>query len=358
MQPGALNVEVTHPLVSVIIVVRNGCHDILGALNSIRGQTYPQLEVLVVDGISSDGTQDLVRKYARDEPSLPVVLLDNPGRIQSSGWNVGIRAAKGQYLLRLDAVHCRLQANYISLCLAKLLELQRTDPAVGAIGGRRESASSSDEPWSEAIVEAQTSRFGVGNATYRFGARAGFTDTVGVALYDRNVMAQTGMFDESLGRSEDNDFHARMRKQGFKLYFFPEAVATYYPRATLAGIASQMFHNGWWISATIVRKRSIPFGFRHMIPFVFYGLLVLLAAFGVGSVFARIAFFLLGGLYLLAATIAGLNCARSFSFWRLICVFLTMHASYAAGTAVGFFAARDHVPTGQSTAPGANLSRR
>lgn len=351
--------DVAYPLVSVIVVVRNGCHDILGALDSIRGQTYSHLEVLVVDGISSDGTRDLVRKYAREDPSPPVVLLDNPGRIQSSGWNVGIRMAKGQYILRLDAVHCRLDPNYIGLCLQKLLELQQTHPEVGAIGGRRESATSNDGPWSEAIVKAQSSRFGVGNATYRFGATAGFTDTVGVALYDRNLLAQTGEFDESLGRSEDNDFHARMRKQGFKLYFYPEALAIYYPRATLAGIASQMYHNGWWISATIVRKRSIPFGFRHVIPFVFYGLLVLLAAFGaMGSGLAKISFFLLMVLYIAAAAIAGLNCTRSFSFWRVFGVFLTMHASYATGTAVGFFAGRHRLPVGQLTAPGANLSRR
>lgn len=345
------------PLVSVIIVVRNGRDDIRGALDSIRQQNYPSLEVVVVDGMSSDGTRALVGEYARTVPDLTVRLLDNPGLIQSCGWNVGILNATGPYFLRVDAVHCRLQSDYISSCLQQLLALQQGDPSVAAIGGRRESVAAKGDPWSEAIAMAQCSRFGVGNAVYRLSTRSGFTDTVGMPLYDRKVISQIGLFDESLGRSEDNEFHARMRKHGLKLYFFPEARATYRPRLTLSSLSSQMFHNGWWVSATILRKRSFPFGLRHVAPFGFFLLLLVLGACSAkGLVFAKPALFMVAGFYILASVIAGLQSAPLSQCWRVVFVFWTMHVSYAAGTAVGLFAGWNGTPVGEHTAPGADFT--
>ena len=355
LKRGTSPMHTERALVSIIIVVRNGRDDIRGALDSIRQQSYSPLEVLVVDGMSSDGTRALVEEYARTAPNLAIRLLDNPGLIQSCGWNIGIRDATGPYFLRVDAVHCRLESDYVQSCLQQLLALQQANPSVAAIGGRRESVAVNGDPWSEAIAIAQCSRFGVGNAVYRLGTQGGFTDTVGLPLYDRKIISKIGLFDESLGRSEDNEYHARIRKHGLKLYFFPEAGATYRPRLTLSGLSSQMFHNGWWVSATILRKRSFPFGLRHLAPFgLFLLLLVLVACSAMGVFFAKPAFFILAGSYILASVVAGLQAAPSFRFWRVVVVFWTMHASYAAGTAVGWFAGWSRTPVGEQTAPGAS----
>ncbi len=344
------------PLISIIILVRNGNRDILGALENVGSQDYSPIEILVVDGMSTDGTRALVEAYARKEQRFPIRLLDNPGLIQASGWNVGIRGASGPFVVRLDAVHCRIQqANYIRSCLEKLLELRQSDPALAAVGGRREPVAASSSPWSEAIALAQRSGFGVGNATYRLGTREGFADLISVPVYERSILFRVGLFDESLGRSEDNEFHARLREQGYKLYFLPDAVVTYHPRNTLAGIATQMFHNGWWVSATIMRKGKFPFGLRHLAPFGFY---LLLLALGVLSIFAvhpaRILFFGLLGAYVAGSVVAAVQTARSLHFWRLLEVFWIMHSWYAAGTLAGFFAGKGGAAKGQLTAPGAN----
>ena len=137
------------PLVSVLVVVRNSAGDIPGALESIRQQDYRPLEVLIVDGMSDDGTRALVEQQITSDPDFSIRLLDNPGRIQATGWNVGIRAAAGNYVLRIDAVHCRLQPNYVHCCLEKLLELQHGDPRVAATGGRRLSVDRAETAWSE-----------------------------------------------------------------------------------------------------------------------------------------------------------------------------------------------------------------
>jgi glycosyltransferase involved in cell wall biosynthesis len=350
------NASPSRPLVSVLVVVRNGCADIPGVLESIRQQDYRPLELLIVDGMSDDGTRELVQQHINNDPNFSIRLLDNPGRIQASGWNVGIRAARGEYVLRIDAVHCRLQANYIRCCLEKLLELHQADPIVAATGGRRLSVARTRNRWSEAIASAQSCRFGVGGAGYRLDTEAGFKDTLGVPLYDRRILLQVGLFDESLGRSEDNYLHAQLRWQGFNLYFIPDVAAIYHPRETLSGLASQMFHNGWWVSATILRKRSFPFGTRHLIPFVFYLALTVLAGFSLSGFFpAKIVLGALVGIYLAASLVAAFQASPSGRFWRVAVIFWLMHFCYAAGTAAGCFAGRSGgAATGTITAPGAH----
>ncbi|HKW66985.1 MAG TPA: glycosyltransferase family 2 protein [Terriglobales bacterium] len=329
------------PLVSILIVVRNGSRDIIGALESIRQQDYAPLEVLVVDGRSSDDTRALVETYGRRELPFPIRLLDNPRLIQASGWNVGIRAANGEYILRLDAVHCRLDPDYVRCCLEKLLELRQTDSTVAAVGGQRVSASTTTDSWAQAIALAQTSRFGVGNATYRLGATPGYTDTLGVPLYCRSILLQVGLFDESLGRSEDNELHTRLRKNGFKLFFYPATTATYHPRTTLGSVASQMFHNGRWVSKTVILLRSFPFGLRHIVPFGFYVVLIIAGLLGLAGIFpARVLFCALLGTYAAGSIAAAVYTRPSRQFWRVAIVFFLMHSCYAAGTMSGFFGAR------------------
>ncbi len=348
----------TGPLVSVMVVVRNGCGDILGVLESIRQQDYRPLEVLVVDGMSDDGTRALVeQEIKKPETDFSIRLLDNAGRIQASGWNVGIRAAQGDYVLRIDAVHCRLETNYVRRCLEKILELHQTDPSVAATGGRRLSVARAEGPWSEAIARAQSSRFGVGSAGYRLDTEAGFKDTLGVPLYDRQALLKVGLFDESLGRSEDNYLHAQLRWQGFKLYFIPDVTATYHPRSTPAGLGSQMFHNGWWVSATILRKFSFPFGARHVIPFAFYLTLAALTALSIAGFFpARILLAALIAIYICGSMVAAFQVSRDGGFWRVAVICWLMHFCYAAGTAAGIFAGRGKGPAvGTITAPGAHL---
>ena len=343
------------PLVSVVIVVRNGCRDIVGALDSVFQQSYTPLEVIVADGMSNDGTRTAVEGYAREHRDISLRLLDNPARIQAPGWNIGIRAARGEFVLRLDAVHCRLDPDYIQSCLRKLMELRQADPSVAAIGGRRLSLPASADPWPTAIALAQTSRFGVGNANYRLGSTAGFVDTLGVPLYRKDILFEVGLFNESLGRSEDNDLHARLRQKGLKLYFHPEATSLYYARGSLSGIASQMFHNGWWVSATLMRLGRSPFGIRHWAPFAFGASLLLLAMMSVPYAAPRILLAVVLAIYLAGSVLAAIVALPGLRFWRVVVVFWLMHASYGAGTAMGLFAGKQGPKIGKATAPGANL---
>ena len=94
--PGKLGI----PTVSVIIPSSNAAQYIRTAIDSALSQTHPPGEVLVIDGGSSDGTQDLVRAYGE-----PVKLLqEKPGRKGlGAARNVGVEAASGEWLAFLDA---------------------------------------------------------------------------------------------------------------------------------------------------------------------------------------------------------------------------------------------------------------
>jgi len=174
-------------------------------------------------------------------------------------------------------------------------------------------------------------------------------------VYDRDILLQAGLFNESLGRSEDNELHARLRNQGYKLFFLPDAVAVYHPRTTMAGVASQMFHNGWWVSATITRLRQFPFGIRHIAPFGFFAALLLTGVVGIlGFSIARILFLAMLGVYVVVSLGAAFYTSPSMRFWRVALIFWLMHISYAAGTLAGFFSGKHRTPVGQINAPGAD----
>ena len=327
--------------------------DILGAIESIGAQDYSPIEILVVDGMSTDGTRARVEEYARNEQRFPVRLLDNPGLIQASGWNVGILAANGRFVVRLDAVHCRLpQPNYLRTCLEKLVELRQSDSMLAATGGRRESVSVTASPWSEAIALAQCSSFGVGNATYRLGTRAGFADLISVPVYERSVLLGVGLFDESLGRSEDNEFHARLREHGFKLYFMPDALVTYHPRNTLPGIVRKCFIMAGGYRRPSCGKASI----RSVSGTWFLSAFIYCSVPGCSEHcrYSRGAYFVgLVGTYVVGSVVAAIQRRDLCRFWRLIVVFVIMHSWYAAGTVAGLVAGRGGPAKGQLTAPGA-----
>lgn len=101
------------PKVTVIVPCRNEERFIAPCLDSILATTYPhdRLEVLVIDGRSDDHTRAILNTYVARWPI--VRMLDNPGRIQPAALNVGIRAAAGDILVRMDA-HALYLPNYIT----------------------------------------------------------------------------------------------------------------------------------------------------------------------------------------------------------------------------------------------------
>jgi glycosyltransferase involved in cell wall biosynthesis len=254
------------PLVSVIVPCRNEARFIGGCLRSILGSDYSRrrLEVIVADGRSDDGTRSILNHFAALDSRLR--LIDNPEQTTPFALNRAIAAAQGEIVIRFDA-HAVMPPDYIRRCV-DLLESTGADNAGGAIRTVAQPGGLFAGP----IVEALSSRFGVGNSQFRTcsgerGARP--ADTVFGGCWRRELFSRVGGFNERLARSQDIEFNLRVARAGGRIMLDPQIVCDYYARANLLSFAAHNFSNGVWAVLPFGLSEIVPVRPRHLIPLAF-----------------------------------------------------------------------------------------
>lgn len=308
------------PPVSIVIPCRNEVDFIASCLEAIRANDYPgeQMEVIVVDGMSDDGTRVVVARF--DE----VKLVDNPRQTTPHALNMGIRASKGEFIIRVDA-HAEIHPDYISRCVALL----QTIPKVGCVGGVFENVYSNR--MGRVISMALSSSFGVGDARYRLRAEEGPVDTVPFGAFPRWVFNEIGLFDEELLRNQDDDFTFRLRRAGYVVWLDPKIRVRYHVRSSLSGMARQFRQYGFW-KVYVNRKHGVVTTLRQLVPPLFVLALVTSA---IGSFFSK--YVLIGslsliGIYLITAKVAAVLKTRNIpEVVSLVGCFLVLHLSYGIG---------------------------
>lgn len=250
-------------LVSIIIPCRNEEKFIGKCLDSIISQDFPKenLEVLVVDGASEDKTKGIVKKYT--EKYSFIKILDNSKKFTPFGLNIGIKSAKGEIIVRMDA-HSGYERNYISKCVKHLKE-----SGADNVGGIIKTVPSENTILAKAVAVCLSHRFGVGTSYFRVGVdEPKEVDTVFGGCYKRDVFNKTGFFDERLIRSQDIEFNKRLKNAGGKIFLFPDIVTYYHPQSTLFGFLKHNFEDGVWTTYPLKFGIKI-FSFRHLIPLFF-----------------------------------------------------------------------------------------
>ena len=224
--------------ISFIVVALNAERSLGALLGDLLRQTLApeQMEVLLVNSRSTDGTEAVMRNFARSAP-FSVKVLENPKQWLASGINVALREATGDAVIRLDA-HARIPEDFLR---RNLDALERGEDIVGGYvaGGAPENA------WQAVMRALDTSRFCGGAAPFRNSGEARYVDTLAYALYRRSVYDRVGFYDERLRRTEDNDMHYRMRMAGYRFYFSPDIRSYHASRGTLAGQLKQKWGNGY-----------------------------------------------------------------------------------------------------------------
>lgn len=216
-------------------------------------------EILVVDGQSTDGTQELVRKLADSYPN--VQLLDNPHRLSSAARNIGIRHASGDILLIVDG-HCELQDDRL---LANVAEAFKTSDA-DCVGRPQPLEMRAATCLQRAIAAARSSWLGHHPDSFIYSDQAQFVPAASVAVaYRRSVFDQVGYFDESFDACEDYEFNTRCDKAGLRCYFAPKAAVSYQPRSALRGLFKQLFRYGRG-RIRLMRKHPETFSLRTLLP--------------------------------------------------------------------------------------------
>ena len=319
------------PLVSVVVPIRNEAPFIKECLEAIWTQDYGRnLEIIVVDGMSNDGTRELLLKLAAAENRL--AIIDNPGRIFPTGVNLGIRRAKGGLVLILGG-HAVLPPNYIRECVECLIKEH-----VDCVGGAIDSVGVGRV--AEGIALAMGSPFGVGGSGFRTagpGTRAIPTDTVPFGLFRRDVFDQIGLFNEAMVRHQDYELNYRLRKAGGRILLLPWLRVRYYVRSGFRSLFKQYWQYGIWKGRFLCAyPKSLKS--RHIAPPVLVGAL----AFGAASCLVLKSGLIFTALLALIYFFFLLYAAARLSIrtnWRLapmITVALaSLHFSWGAGVWVG-----------------------
>ena len=323
--------------VVVVIPTLNEEKFIARCLDSVIAQSYPfaEMDVMVVDGGSKDRTKEIVEEYHEKYPN--VRFLNNPGRIQSIAFNIGVKNSDAPYIVRLDA-HALYKPYYIEGCIKGLME----DANRGNVGGQWDIQPQNDSLWATTNAILNYSKFGIGGASYRVGAQAGNVDTVPFGSFPRSMVEKIGGMREDLPRGEDNEYNSRIHKSGYDIYFDPQIECVYYARPTLKASCKQMFANGESIGHLFyVDRESV--GLRHLVPLLF--VLAIIVG-GIGSLIWRPIFYiwLAGlGMYFLCDLAASMMAAKKHGwkyFFPLFLMFFLVHISYGVGTIKGVFTGR------------------
>lgn len=221
-------------LVTVVVPAYNEERSLGACLDSVLAQDHSRLQVLVVDGSSTDGTVDVVRERMARDPR--VELLHNPRRNIPSSLNLALSRAQGRWLVRVDA-HSTVGPTYVSTALKLLRE-----GSWGGVGGRKDAVGRT--PAGRAIAVAMGSRFGVGNSTYHFGDRPQEVDHLPFGAYPVDVVRAVGGWDENLVANEDFEFDHRLREAGLRLLFDPRMVIRWQCRQSIADLYRQYHRYG------------------------------------------------------------------------------------------------------------------
>ena len=322
-------------MLSIICPIYNEEKYIARCIESIIAQDYPKddLEILFVDGMSTDHTREIIASYLPQCPYLRV--LDNPQKIVPYAMNKGISEAKGDVIMRMDA-HTFYEPNYCSAIVKRLKELNADN-----VGCMCKTDVLNKTPKTLAICEVLSNKFGVGNSTFRTGIESvKEVDTVPFGCWPKRVFEKYGRFDVRLVRNQDIEFSKRIINGGGKIYIIPDTFCTYLARETFRRLAKNNYNNGLWNILTVYyTKQMKSLSLRHFIPLLF--VLSLIIPMIVGAfwhpAWLMSAFVLLVYLLALGAVSAKLAKQKHLNFFYLLWSFITLHCSYGFGSLVCVF---------------------
>lgn len=281
-----------------------------------------ELFVFVVDGMSTDGTREVVEALQNQYANL--FLVDNPIRFTPFAFNLGIKSMVADYYQIVGARHI-LSDNYLQTSL----DVLEKDKSIWCVGGR--IVNSYINHTGEIVANAMSTAFGMGIGNFRTLTKSGFTDTVTSPMYPAWVFEKIGYFDEVLVRNQDDDFNFRVTNSGGKIYYEHSISLKYYVRGNFNNLYKQFFQYGYW-KVYVNKKHKAVTTVRQLVPplFVLYLFLLVITSF-FGGLMANIGqgFFVL---YLLLNIFFSIQINKNIDvFFQTICAYFIMHFAYGLG---------------------------
>ena len=319
-------------LVSFCVIAYNEEKALDSLFKDIIAQDYPHgnIEVILVNAMSTDQTRRKMEHFSEEDHGFRrVVVLDNAKKIQAAGWNVAITASKGDIILRIDA-HTMIPHDFVSKNVQCILSGENVT------GGRRPNVVEEETPWKHTLLLAESSMFGSSIAPYRKGKKKTYVKSLFHGAYRREVFERVGLYNEQLGRTEDNEIHYRMRKAGFRLCYTPDIISYQHTRSTLKGMLKQKYGNGYWVALTL---KACPgcLAVYHFVPLAFVMAIIITTVLAVTHI--PIFSIIMWSLYWTIAVIMAVMSVRGKKkCWQQLLLpflFFALHVSYGVGSLVG-----------------------
>ncbi|MFB6273386.1 MAG: glycosyltransferase family 2 protein [Salinibacter sp.] len=310
------------PRVSVVIPIRNEEEYLPQCLNSILRNDYPHeyMEILVVDGMSTDGSRAIVESYMKRYPYIK--LFDNPKIIQASAMNIGLLNAEGDIIIRMDA-HTVYDSDYIRQCVYYLENTEAVN-----VGGAQRAVGT--DFITEAIAITTTSPFGIGDARFRYSNQEEWVDTVYLGAWKKRDLEVIGGFNEDWAINEDYELNHRLRERIGQILLTPHIRSRYYVRSNIGSLARQYFRYGQWRVKTLVAYPE-SLRWRQLIPPVLT--LALAVSLILLAIIPNIAL-VLPASYVLISLVASTYTAKSQGFRYIVVLpflFMVVHLSWGIG---------------------------
>jgi cellulose synthase/poly-beta-1,6-N-acetylglucosamine synthase-like glycosyltransferase len=325
------------PLVSAVVAVLNEERHIEAALTSLLKQETLdwELEIIIVDGDSSDRTQEIVRRIASEDSRVKLII--NKQRKTPYAFNLGIQEARGIYI-SIHGAHTIYAKDYIATCLEEL----RIHDA-GGCSGREVTRPGREGLQAQLVAWTLAHPFGTSTGSMRTRG-AGFADTIPYPIFLKSTLLEVGGYDTQLHRNQDNDLSQRLRARGYKLYITDKTSCEYFVSPDLVSLTSYALKNGFW-NVISFKLNPASMSTRHFVPGAFVvalllSLLLLFSSMGIttgAQLWLRTPILMLGTIYGAATIAAACHVAvreRSAGALLMPIAFLLLHVSYGVGTVV------------------------
>lgn len=237
----------TGPTVTVVLPTLQERAHVRDCLDSLLAQDLAPLEILVVDGGSTDGTADIARALGP-----PVRVLHNPKVTAAAAMNLGLAEAKGDVVVRADA-HALYATDYVRRCVEVLEETGADN-----VGGPMRPVGTT--AFGRAVAAVTAHPFGVGPGRFHYSDRREEVDTVYLGCWRRETLEVLGGWDEDgiQWAAEDQELNLRLRRAGGRVVLDPTIRSAYFPRETPHALARQYRNYGVCKASTLARHGTLP----------------------------------------------------------------------------------------------------
>ena len=318
-------------LVSVIVGLLNEEKFLPRLIEDFKKQTYDhdEIELIFIDGMSKDSSWKILEDFKNSNHDFyDVVLLKNPKVILSAGMNIGIKAARGECILKVDC-HSHITDNFIENNV-KIIE-----EGEDVCGGPRPNIIENADNFSKTLLLVEENMFGSGIADYRKKTTKKYVSSVFQGMYKKSIFDKIGLLDEKVGRVEDNELHYRIRKNGYKIRYSNDILSYQYTRPTLKRMLKQKYSNGYWIGK-VSHIYPKAFSIFHFVPLAFVlAIIFSLCMIPITSIFIV----LLSSIYflftILITIMTIINNKFNITILLMPIILFLIHVYYGVGTLVG-----------------------